>query len=203
MYEATTDKPTAVNLTQHTYFNLAGHGNGGRPRARAAHQRRSLHAGRRDAHSDRRTGVCRQDAVRFPQADGNWRPHQRRRPADAVRPWLRPQLGARPARRGPLAGGRRLRAEEWPHAPGTDDGAGTAVLAGQLPGWHHHWQRRQGLPPALWVLPRDPALPRFAKPADVPLDVLRPGATYRSRTVFATGTKESGPGTRFALGPPS
>ena len=46
------------------------------PRARAAHQRRPVHAGRCDAHPDRRAGTGRQDAVRLPQADRHRRAHR-------------------------------------------------------------------------------------------------------------------------------
>ena len=74
-YHATTDKATPVNLTQHSYFNLAGEG-GRHPRPRADDQRRSLHAGRRDADSDRRAGAGRGHAVRLPPANGDRRAHR-------------------------------------------------------------------------------------------------------------------------------
>ena len=72
-YQATTDKPTPVNLTQHSYFNLAGRV-GDHPRPRSHHQRRPVHAGRCDVDSDRGAGLGRGHAVRLSQAHRGRRP---------------------------------------------------------------------------------------------------------------------------------
>ncbi len=173
-YEATTDKPTPVNLTQHTYFNLAGQG----AADVLAHELR--------INADRYTPV---DATLIPTgqlASVDKTPFDFRKPTT---------IGARikgedpqlqfgrgydhnwvlvPFRIRAVAGRRCLRAEKRTHAAGTDDGAGAAVLFGQLPGWNHHREGRQSLPPALWVLPRDPAFPRFTEPADVSVDYPAP-----------------------------
>ena len=145
-YEATTDKPTPVNLTQHTYFNLAGQGTGDI----LGHELR--------INADRYTPV---DATLIPTGElapvdktpfdfrkpaRDRRAHRERAPADAVRARLRSQLGAGAIGRRPLARGRRLRTEERPHAAGQDDRARPAVLHRQFPRRHDHRQRGPRLP---------------------------------------------------------
>ncbi len=67
-YDATTDKPTHVNLTQHSYFNLAGQGTGDILGHELTHRRGPLHAGGRDAHPHGRARAGDRYAVRLPQA---------------------------------------------------------------------------------------------------------------------------------------
>ena len=166
-YEATTDKATPVNLTQHTYFNLAGQGRGDI----LGHELR--------INADRYTPV---DATLIPTgelASVDKTPFDFRKPTaigariKSEHPqmqfgrgydhnWVLARSGARP-----LARRRRLRTEKRTHAPGQDDRARPAVLYRQLPGRHDYGQRRTRLPAALWLLPRDAALPGLAEPAHV------------------------------------
>ena len=56
------------------------------------------------------------------------------------------------------------------------------------------YQQRSGFCLETQHFPDSPNQPTF------PSTTLRPGETYRSRTVFTTGTEVSGPGTRLARG---
>ena len=87
-YRATTDKPTVVNLTNHSYWNLAGEGTGGIYGAPAAAQREPLHAGGRHADPDRADRAGRGHADGLPAADPDRRTHPRQLPATRLRPGL-------------------------------------------------------------------------------------------------------------------
>ncbi len=164
-----TDKATPVNLTQHSYFNLAGEARR-HPRPRADDRCRSLHAGRRDADSDRRARAGRRHAVRFPQADRDRRAHRSAERAAEERAGLRSQLGAEPngaglrraARVVEPKSGRTL--EVATTEPGVQFYAGN-FLDGTLTGKGGHVVRA-----AQRLLPRDAALSRFAEPAELPVD---------------------------------
>jgi galactose mutarotase-like enzyme len=156
-YNATTSKATPINLTQHSYFNLAGAGTGDI----------LDHVLTLDA--DRFTPV---DATLIPTGeltpvDGT--PFDFRRPAE-VRQRLRPQLG--PERIGgpaaPRCSGRG--SEERTHARRRDDGAGDAVLHRQLPGRDADRQIGPRLQAALRAVSGDAAFSGFAQPRGLSID---------------------------------
>ena len=66
-YTATTDKPTVVNLTNHSYFNLAGAGAGTVLQHEVTILRRPLHARRFRPHPHRRTEAGEGYALRLHQ----------------------------------------------------------------------------------------------------------------------------------------
>ena len=184
-YEATTDAPTPVNLTQHTYFNLAGEGRGdilGHVLALDADQflpvdetmiptgelagvagtpfdfRRPTPIGARinDAHEQLKRGTGYDHSFVVQGAPGL------RRAAHVVEP----------------ASGRTL--EIVTTEPGVQFYSGNH-LSGQAGKAGHTYAARSGFCLETQHYPDSPNHAHF------PSTILRPGATYRSKTVFIFG----------------
>ena len=175
-YHATTDKATPVNLTQHSYFNLAGDGSGRHPRPRADDQRRPLHAGGRHADPDRRLAPVQGTPFDFrqPTAIGariNEAHAQLKNGQGYDHNWVLNRSGD-----GPAARRARRRAEVRPHAGDHDDRAGAAVLLRATSSTARSRARAATSTAPLGLLPRDAALSGLAEQAGVSVDDSAAGA---------------------------
>jgi len=158
-YEATTDKPTIVNLTQHTYFNLAGQGS-----------------------RDVLDHLMQIDADRYTPVDATLIPTGELSPvAGTALDFRQPTtIGKRIGEEHPqLRSGlgydhnfvltRSGEGLDRSYARRRDHRAWTTVLLGQLSRWHDHRQRGTGLSEALWLLSRVAAFPRLTEQAGISL----------------------------------
>ena len=169
-FTATTDKPTVVNLTHHSYFNLAGQGNG------------DILGELVYINADQTTPV---DSGLIPTgafADVTGTPFDFRKPTaigarindpnhhPPIRPRLRPQLGHQQAARQVRPDGARDGPDQRPRDGSLERRARPAILRRQFPRRHAHRQGRQGLSAPLRLLHGAAALSRLAEQAEFPLD---------------------------------
>jgi aldose 1-epimerase len=182
-YEATTDRATPVNLTQHTYFNLAGEGAGD-----ILGHVLTIDADRFTPVDDTLipTGTLASvetHTVRLPDPYHGGRAHRRKRrpatPGRGVRPQLRPQWDRAAACGAPRGPGERPHARRVHHEPGMQLYTGN-FLDGTIAGKSGHvYPRRGGLCLETQHFPDSP------NHANFPSTIVRPGTPYHSQTVFA------------------
>lgn len=189
-YQATTDKPTPVNLTQHTYFNLAGHDSG------------DILGHVVTIYADRFTPV---DSTLIPTGElaaVEGTPFDFRQPAAIggrigdAHPQLKHAGGYDHNfvlnRRGPdlqpaarvlePASGRTL--EVRTTEPGLQFYSGNFLDGSQTGKGGAVYRHRTGLCLETQHFPDSPNKPQF------PSTILKPGETYRSRTVFTFGVEK-------------
>ena len=146
-YQATTDAPTILNLTNHAYWNLAGEGTGDindhELLLKASHYTpvdpTLIPTGAIDPVAGTPMDFTR--STRIGKRIRDYGFEQLRH-----RPWLRPQLGARPGRVRAGAGGQAQGPAQRAGAGGPHRRARHPVLLRQLPGRDAGRDQRPGLP---------------------------------------------------------
>ena len=185
-YRATTDAATVVNLTNHTYWNLAGEGQRDDLRPRADARRGPLHASRPHADSERGDRSRGGNASRLHRPHADRRAYPRGVPTARDCPRLRPQLRARArddARRlysPPASASRRADASSRCSrpSPGSSSTPGTSSTARSVGTSGRTYRQNDGFALETQHFPDSPNQPGF------PSTVLRPGDVFESTTVY-------------------